>query len=700
MTEQGTSRFEGVREKIGKFIALIKEIITNPRSKVEWILGGVIFGLSVLNFFIEFLGIISKLVILIMGILAILVPYIARLLVTLWYEIIDTIDAIIRDLTGDRRSIKNLIYFTPIPAIILMGIHYLAFDTTTRMIEFQLTSNITRMEEVLEIWISNSKINTMKLSLIFDLLIILSYTVYFWFISREIIDQLENTHDDLKRGWKYNLLYLIDRIRFRQIMVVIAGITDVLENFLTFLILNDNQNIDSIGSLLNIITYTKFGSLILLIIITSLSLFSNFFFRFPIDISPNPPSPLGFHGTQLSLLAQMSSLAYFDPNEIRDDINGSSLHSPGGGGLEYEGFLETDDVTIEEKSTYIFDVDDDKSTQIVGIIKASTQGFVASRLQDDLLSIYVSFRGTESKPSDILLNLEFQHTAFTNKTELYLNTNSHGKVGTKIKVHKGFLLGYLSVEDKVRAGIIRSLLKHKEALKNGSIDKIELIFTGHSLGGAITTIAAAKVHQWLDSKIMDWEQEVTQSSSIPNVASIVNVEIEEMKELMDVLARDQIKFSMIMFNIGSPRVGNRNFKNYYANLFTLGRKIGFRYLRSRNDKEWAPMLPPVGYRHILPTILWTNKGNPKLRSEENRFFVSNIVIFTYFWVIVKEFSMRFVGKLFGKKFDYSEFIDDHNRYFHIYLFLKELSQTSADIFFEHVRDNYKTNEKEKKVPPL
>lgn len=94
-----------------------------------------------------------------------------------------------------------------------------------------------------------------------------------------------------------------------------------------------------------------------------------------------------------------------------------------------------------------------------------TEGFVGS---DGDMTI-VAFAGTDQR-NDWMTNIQCK------MTEIELPG------GYYIQVHKGFYQAYLSVGEKVQQLI--------ELHSNGKAKK--LIFTGHSLGGALATIAALK----------------------------------------------------------------------------------------------------------------------------------------------------------------------------------------------------------------
>lgn len=153
--------------------------------------------------------------------------------------------------------------------------------------------------------------------------------------------------------------------------------------------------------------------------------------------------------------------------------------------------------------------------QSVQVIEAGdTQCFIANSPG----AIVVSFRGSESVP-DWITNLS-----------LYSKSRSYGSV------HSGFSNAFDFVKSAVRAHLANSMTNNRK-----------LLFTGHSLGGALATIAGAEFHE-------------------------------------------EFGISGI-YTFGQPRVGKADFASFVASRF------GQKFYRVVNDDDIVTRVPP-GYEHV------------------------------------------------------------------------------------------------------
>lgn len=139
--------------------------------------------------------------------------------------------------------------------------------------------------------------------------------------------------------------------------------------------------------------------------------------------------------------------------------------------------------------------------------------------QRDGDTVYVTFRGTSSF-RDVITDIDIKTI----------------RIRDKIRVHEGFYNQFRSVEIE----ITKRLIKHLDA-KN-------IIFSGHSLGGALAQIAAAYYGEILDFS------------------------------------------NVICHTFGSPRVGNKYFVEWFS-------KHVDENIRVENNRDPVPMIPQLPYWH-------------------------------------------------------------------------------------------------------
>lgn len=407
--------------------------------------------------------------------------------------------------------------------------------------------------------------------------------------------------------------------------------------------------------------------------------------------------------------------------------------------------------TFKELSDYVYE---------------STQGFLCKQERqiqqktvkgistENKLAYYLTFRGTEPVIEDILLNLEFQYNKMetqelpTPSTPMISITDSeeqYQKLRKDIKVHTGFYKGYDSVQTKVLADIIGSLLEYANAdgSKGHNLSKfssVEIYISGHSLGGAIANIASVELYHWFLEKTQDPSNpaindeicDLIVENQVQNGPTKENEDDEptdntgsdvirnEIQKLFEIIKKEKIRIEIRMFNIGSPKVGNYQFKYYYSSLRMGWRvmrllkqrglantydnnRVVLDYLRSRNDKEWAPFLPPLGYTHILPAVFWTNNGMAKYQTEANKYSFSNVKLLSYSdflrniisdstnpLTFIQEIDTMTQKKLTDRLKDttedvFEELISDHSGLYHLHLWLKFSGER---IYFPNLYDKY------------
>ncbi len=149
----------------------------------------------------------------------------------------------------------------------------------------------------------------------------------------------------------------------------------------------------------------------------------------------------------------------------------------------------------------------------------------------------------------------------------------------KEQVHKGFWEAY----DKVRVElhtILRKQLKQEPAAK--------LVFTGHSLGGALATLASCDVAVHTMPRINEYHKMKSRQASSATGDS-----------------KDRIRVAtackLALYNFGSPKVGNGAF----VRLFDAKIPDAFRVIV---DGDIVPTMPPTGYSHVGTPIIIDGKG--------------------------------------------------------------------------------------------
>ena len=180
--------------------------------------------------------------------------------------------------------------------------------------------------------------------------------------------------------------------------------------------------------------------------------------------------------------------------------------------------------------------------------KLGTGGFVG--VNTNLNAIIVSFKGTDNLQSAIQDAKFWQTTA-------QLNDLIESMPG-EAKVHFGFKESYVSLRDPIQSALDQVISKYPTS---------QIYFTGHSLGGAMTQLAAV---DFVDRH--------------SDAASRVSV-----------------------YTFGQPRVGNLDFANYVDTMSYTSR-----IFRVAKEGDIVPHVPPtfLGYYHHLSQfeVLKKNKG--------------------------------------------------------------------------------------------
>lgn len=155
--------------------------------------------------------------------------------------------------------------------------------------------------------------------------------------------------------------------------------------------------------------------------------------------------------------------------------------------------------------------------------------------------VYVCFRGTSSI-DDVKIDLSIGR-------DRYLND--------KVKIHSGFLRQYISCRDMI--------LLYLDAIIVGNRDIRKISFCGHSLGGALATIASA--------------------------------------DMAVLYGNHEIRY----FSIGCPRVGNKAFKK----LFNERVKVAYRVVNHEDPVQYVPI--SHRFYHVCPAICFYEDDSVKIK---------------------------------------------------------------------------------------
>ncbi|KAG8386996.1 hypothetical protein BUALT_Bualt03G0206600 [Buddleja alternifolia] len=157
-----------------------------------------------------------------------------------------------------------------------------------------------------------------------------------------------------------------------------------------------------------------------------------------------------------------------------------------------------------------------------------------------------------------------------------------GNGGDNANVHEGFLSMYTSSDPESRFNktsardqVISEVKRQVEQYKN---ETISITITGHSLGAALSTLNAADI-----------------------VANDYNKPKDQPKKQCPVT----------VFNFGSPRVGDSNFKDILQSMKDL------RVLSVHNVPDIVTRLPPVGYSNVGVELHVDSSDSPFLISPGN-----------------------------------------------------------------------------------
>lgn len=208
----------------------------------------------------------------------------------------------------------------------------------------------------------------------------------------------------------------------------------------------------------------------------------------------------------------------------------------------------------------------------------------------DLKMIAISFRGT-CELVDLVTDASLIQEAWVEGEDV----NKEGA----LKVHVGFRKSLNSIARKLKELVLASVAPGDD------ITDYDLIITGHSLGGALSTLFTTDIAEYG----IDAGRGLPQSeASEPWWSSLASNFLKE-KETPTMKTPPPRPKSIKMYNFGSPRVGNAEFVAKFNSL--LGNGIDEAY-RIVNGEDVVARLPrtvnalnfvSIGYDHCGPTVL-------------------------------------------------------------------------------------------------
>jgi predicted lipase len=188
-------------------------------------------------------------------------------------------------------------------------------------------------------------------------------------------------------------------------------------------------------------------------------------------------------------------------------------------------------------------------------------------------AIYISFRGTSSL-LDFTANVDIQRYCLYHHCSV--------PVPKHVTIHKGFYEQYRAIEDHLFSII-------DETSQQQDTHPLQIVFCGHSLGGALAQIAAAHV------------------ASHPSFKNIANI-------------------SCITF--GGPRVGNKAFASWFSTMVPHH----YRIVHKHDPIPNVPVLP--FWQHTKGVCLYfTNRQNISIRTRDTIWYkrIFSFIKYTFHW---------------------------------------------------------------------
>jgi hypothetical protein len=204
---------------------------------------------------------------------------------------------------------------------------------------------------------------------------------------------------------------------------------------------------------------------------------------------------------------------------------------------------------------------------------------------------YLAFRGTEEL-TDVFADLNLQ------RTRLFEDDAS-------ILVHNGFLNYFNDIKEDIEADL-KAAAKHFHTIQ----------VTGHSLGGAVATIAAACLGKMINTH------------SNENGLHFKPI--------------DKTKKRIVCHTIGSPRVGNLNFVKWFHTQVDESMRIA-------NDDDPITLFPiSCLYTHVSEAIYLSDKSIKEVHSDTKWYW--RVFSFPFYKSSVKDHSCNmYINRLLSQK---------------------------------------------------
>jgi len=222
--------------------------------------------------------------------------------------------------------------------------------------------------------------------------------------------------------------------------------------------------------------------------------------------------------------------------------------------------------------------------------------------------IVVSFRGT-CEPVDLVTDASFLQDAWAQqgtvkKDGTELNAGTDLDDPNLPKVHRGFRASLQSISRRLK----ELLLAVPNYQAGESLADYDLIVTGHSLGGALSTLFVADVGEYGCDAGRGLPQTQPSEPWWKSVGGIFSKKNDSNKNDKD--GGPPRPKSLRMYNFGCPRVGNQAFAGLFDSLLESGRvDQAFRIVNGDDLVARFPrsldglVLGKVSYEHCGPTVL-------------------------------------------------------------------------------------------------